>query len=330
MCYNGKKFWGGLKMRTVRRITCVILTVMLLLISLSSCRGAVCISELTIADASGKGERVCYIYSPATNTAYIEAGQKHADWLNGYLAAALGESAASSYLITYEGRVASKDVEHVNMLYEMPPAERELGYDVFKLRYSFINIKDYNRKTSLLYNLSKKMAEANTDDTYRVGMLDDYVDTILRITELTDHTGIPTGECTVTLTETGAVSYGIVAWAFIALYQNRMDESLWKTDEIYFAPFSDNETHTVFSALKTQLTVTVGETVRTVTPITGPVIEGQGQVEGIVFNVTGTLPSIADPSLPLWLILTICFGGIFLVFCLIAVMLSILKKRRVG
>lgn len=315
-------------MKKALRVVSLLLVLAILSLSLCSCRGAVCISELSITDAKGKGERVCYIYSPATNTAYIDVGQAQADWLNGYLESALGKEVASSYAITYEGRVPSKDAKEVNMLYEMPAAERDLGYDVFKLHYSFNNIKEYNRKTSRLYNLSKKLVETNNDDTYRVGVLDDYVDSVLRITELTTHTGLPTGECSVTLTETGAVSYGIVAWAFIALYQNRSDENMWKTEEIYFAPFSSDETHTMFSALKTQLTVKVGETVRTVTPITGPVIEGQGQVQGIVFNVTGTLESIAEPSVPLWIVLVISFGGIFLVFLLIGAMMLIVRKRR--
>lgn len=310
------------------RIISMFLVITILSFSLCSCRGAICISELTVTDAKGKGERVCYIYSPAGNTAYINAGQEQADWLNNYLSSALGKETASIYSITYEGRVSSNDAKDVNILYEMPSAERDLGYDVFKLRYSFSDIKDYNRKTARLYNLSKKMVEINSDDTYRVGVLDDYVDSVLRITELTGYTGLPTGECSVTFTETGAVSYGLVAWAFIALYQNRHDTNMWKTDEIYFAPFSSDETHTMFSALKTQLTVTVGETVRTVTPITGPVIEGQGQVQGIVFNVTGTMESIAEPTVPLWIVLVVSFGGIFLVFLLIGAMMLIIRKRR--
>ena len=276
-------------MKKSLRFLCSLLAAAFIALPLSGCHGAVCIGELEITDTDGGGVRTCYVYSPAVNDRYIDQGKAQAEWLSDYLIKAVGEKDASCYEIRYMGNVSAAEAGIADSLYEMTEEERSRGYDVFSLSYSFDSIKDYNAKTRRLYNLSAELVMQTGDDTYRIGVLDDYVDSVLRISDIYDVSGDPTGKCSVTFTETGAVSYGVAAWAFIALYRNRADESMWKTDEIYFAPFSPDETHTVFSALKTQLTVTVGDTSRTVTPITGPVVEGQGEVEGILFNVTGQL-----------------------------------------
>ena len=309
MWYNKQKR-GGVFVKRGGRILCALL-VCCLVFSLVSCRGAVAVSELTISDAGGKGERVCHIYSPAVNDEYLLEGENLVSFLNEKLRASLGASAAD-YTLAYEGLLPASQVGEVDTLYEMPDEEREKGYHVFSMRYDFSDIKDYNRKTRRLYNLSKSLVLSNTDDTYRVGVLDDYVDTLLRVNERVNESGKPTGQYDVTLTETGSVSYGLVAWAMILLYQNRADETMWQSGTVYYAPFSPDETHTMFSALKTQVTVTVGETVRTVTPVTGPIIEGQGEVEGIIFNVSGILGAAVPEKMPTTWIVLLCVGCVLL------------------
>ncbi len=301
------------------------MAVLLTLCVLGGCRGGVCVSELTVTDAGGGGTRVTYFYSPAVNRSYFVSGEAMVDFLQQYLSGALS-SDAGIFVLAYEGHKKVEDVPSVDTLYEMSDEEREKGYDVFSLTYSFSGIQDYNRKTRLLYNLSKEAVMQKNDDTYRVGVLDDYVDTVLKTTPILDKYGEPTGSYDVTLTETGIVSYGIVAWALVALYQQRADTSLWQTEDIYYAPFSPDESHTVFSALKTQTTVTVGETVRTVTPITGPVIEGQGQVEGIVFHVSGTLKEAPPQGIRRsWVYVVV---GILLVAGLNVAVFFLIKRKK--
>ena len=323
MCYNRRNRADGgvFSVKRSVRVLCFVLAAAFLLVFLSSCRGAVCVSELTITDAGGKGERVCLLYAPAVNGEYLDLGEAQVDFLRTKLKNRIGTKESAAYTIAYEGLLPSSQVPSVASQYEMPEEEASLGFHVFSLKYEFDDIKDYNRKTSRLYNLSKALIADASDDTYRVGVLDDYVDSFLRVNERTREDGSPTGQYDVTFTETGAVSYGLVAWAMILLYQNRADETLWKTDEIYYAPFSPDETHTMYSALKTQVTVSVGETVRTVTPLTGPVFEGQGEVEGIVFNVSGILGAAQPKGLPVKWIVLLCVGcvllGGILVFLLI-------------
>lgn len=311
-------------MKRWRTFVALALTVLLTLVCLCGCHGGVSVSELTITDAGGAGTRVCYLYSPVVNRSYFTSCDALVDHLHQFLSRAL-ETDSSSFTIAYEGVTKADDAPLVDPLYEMTDEERAQGYDVFSLSYSFYNIRDYNRKTRMLYDLSKSMAMQETDDTYRVGILDDYVDAVLRVKEITDAHGEPTGLCDVTLTETGSVSYGLVAWAVMALYQQRTNTTLWTTDEIYYAPFSPDETHTLFSALKTQLTVTVGDTVRTVTPITGPLVEGQGEVEGIVFNVSGVLRQAPPSGIhPRWYYI----GGGVLALLIAAIVLMLLLVRR--
>jgi len=312
-------------MQRGKRILGLLLAAAMLTLCLSSCHGAVCISDLTVTDAGGKGERVCLIYSPAANDEYLTQGQLLVTFLQKKLRAELGRD-ATDYTIAYEGLFPAAQVGLADSLYEMSDGEREQGYHAFSLRYSFTDIKDYNTKTSRLYRLSQKLIDDRTDDTYRAGVLDDYVDTLLRVTARTDGNGNPTGQFDVTLTETGAVSYGLVAWAMVWLYQNRHDEAMWLTEDVYYAPFSADETHTMFSALKTQVTVSLGETVRTVTPLTGPVIEGQGEVEGIVFNVTGVLGAAEEKESSVFTVILLC--GACLLLGAVSVLFISLRVRR--
>ena len=319
---------GGRQVRKrILRIISLLLISAFCISLISGCAGAMCVGELTITDAGGAGTRISYIYSPVANSEYIDVGPSQATFLTEYLISALGETDAAIYKIKYVGVVKKDDAKLVNSFYELSDEEKNLGYHLFSLEYSFSDIKDYNRKTSKLYNLSKNLALDNSDDNYRVGMLDDYVDTVLRITDDADSNGITEEHSTVTLTETGAISYGVVAWAFIALYRSRHDEGMWKNNEVYFAPFSNDETHTIFSALKTQLTVCVGDTVRTVTPLTGSVIEGQGFAEGITFNVTGSLQNAEEPF-PVSYVVIICAAGLLLVSAAAFIIFLIIKKRR--
>lgn len=312
-------------MKRSHKLLTLLMAMIMTLFCLTGCYGGVCVSELTITDAGGAGTRISYLYSPVVNRSYFTSCDAFVDFLNQYLARAL-ETDAGIFTIRYEGVTDAEDAALVDPLYEMTEEERAKGYDVFSLQYSFSSIRDYNRKTRLLYNLSKDLVMQNNDDTYRIGTLDDYVDTILRVTEITDIYGEPTGFYDVILTETGSVSYGVVAWAMIVLYQQRTNTSLWNTDEIYYAPFSPDETHTIFSAVKTQLTVTVGETVRTVTPVTGPVIEGQGKVEGIVFNVSGTLKGAAPQGIHhVWYY---AVGGVVSLLIAVFLLLFLWKRKK--
>ncbi len=279
----------------MKRIITAVLTVLFTLPILCSCHGAVDIQNLEITDIYGAGTRTVCVYSWVGNGDYISLGEKQVEFLNQYLKTALGDDALA-YTLKYEGIKENTNNgvptdTQVNELFELTDEEKSMGYNCISMTYSFENIDDYNIKTERIYALSESLAVTGEDENYGRAELEDYSPATIAVKATKEDKYYK-----VSFNEKGQTSVGLTAWALIALWQERNNTELWKTSEIAYEPLTDDETKSIYSALKTTVNVTVGDSSKRIRTVSQTPVLGQGTVEGVDYTVSGIIYSNVVPA----------------------------------
>lgn len=261
----------------IKRTCCIFLAAVFaaVLFTAVGCTSASEASQMTITDASGKGTIISDVIIPldsaSGNSYYVKDVQKLAEHLNEKV----------------DSLTETKDIYEV-----VYAGQNGNGEHIIRMTFSFDDINDYHRKAMRLYNCQPRSARNSVS-----GMPETYAE-IAPTWKLTDNGD---GTYNATFSQSAYAFTVMNLWAYQYLLNNDIENAWDNTGDqqaAQYSLFSDQSTASFVRSIGAAVTLTIGDTSKTITLYGANNTPADVSLTGVVSGTPVELdPNVTDADL---------------------------------